>query len=86
MLFTLLPPTNSFLEDYVTVTETDDCIGVVCQHGGACQDGHNTYTCHCQAGYSGVHCESKTIIMFEGLSSLNKVLRAGLKTFKSRAA
>ena len=41
---------------FLTV-DTDDCVGVTCQNGGACVDGVNSYTCSCVDGYEGTHCE-----------------------------
>ncbi|XP_070176519.1 sushi, nidogen and EGF-like domain-containing protein 1 [Littorina saxatilis] len=42
--------------------DVDDCASSHCQNGGSCVDQINTYTCNCQAGYTGTHCETgKTI-------------------------
>ena len=38
--------------------DIDDCVGVVCEHGGQCQDGINTFTCNCLPRYTGTFCEN----------------------------
>ena len=35
----------------------DDCVGNPCQNEASCEDGVNTYTCHCKPGYDGENCE-----------------------------
>ena len=35
----------------------DQCKGVSCGNG-VCQDGKNTYTCKCNSGWTGQHCET----------------------------
>ena len=34
----------------------DDCPGHLCQNGGKCIDGINTYTCECPLEWSGKYC------------------------------
>ncbi|XP_078664899.1 uncharacterized protein LOC144907570 [Branchiostoma floridae x Branchiostoma belcheri] len=38
----------------------DDCSQVICQNGGTCVDVDNTYSCDCDLGYEGDHCETNT--------------------------
>jgi hypothetical protein len=38
-------------------TNTDDCLGHACQHGGLCRDGLAGYSCSCAAGWRGRRCE-----------------------------
>jgi len=56
-----------FIDDYLNVNttiwaygETDDCLlyGVICANGGTCIDGILTHHCSCQAGYSGLLCQT----------------------------
>ena len=55
--------------------DIDDCIGVVCQNGGQCQDGINTFTCNCLSGYTGTSCESgKYSIIFTIPQSTHKLI------------
>ena len=35
----------------------DECMSNPCQNGGHCRDRNNGYTCTCQPGYLGDHCE-----------------------------
>uniref|UniRef100_A0A0A9W8L0 Protein crumbs homolog 2 n=2 Tax=Lygus hesperus TaxID=30085 RepID=A0A0A9W8L0_LYGHE len=37
----------------------DECLEKPCENGGICEDGINTYTCHCdRTGYTGTQCET----------------------------
>ncbi|XP_028392609.1 fibropellin-3-like [Dendronephthya gigantea] len=38
----------------------DECGSLPCRPNGKCIDGVNSYTCQCNAGYKGKHCETKT--------------------------
>ena len=38
--------------------DIDDCADIVCLNSGACKDGLNSYTCQCQSGFTGQHCEN----------------------------
>ena len=35
----------------------DECLSNPCQNDGTCNEGTNSYTCACVAGFSGDHCE-----------------------------
>uniref|UniRef100_A0A452SNF0 Neurogenic locus notch homolog protein 1 n=1 Tax=Ursus americanus TaxID=9643 RepID=A0A452SNF0_URSAM len=37
----------------------DECAGNPCHHGGTCEDGINSFTCHCPEGYHGPTCLSE---------------------------
>ena len=39
------------------VTDVDECNSSPCQNGGSCENTDGTYTCKCDAGYGGKHCE-----------------------------
>ena len=39
------------------VSDIDDCVNVTCQNEGQCVDGVASFTCSCQRGFSGQHCE-----------------------------
>ena len=40
-----------------TFTDIDECVGNECVHG-SCVDRVNEYSCDCQPGYTGTHCET----------------------------
>ncbi|XP_053380102.1 uncharacterized protein LOC123547975 [Mercenaria mercenaria] len=44
--------------DGYTCMDTNDCEGVTCENGGYCVDSLNSYTCICEAGFRGQHCET----------------------------
>ena len=53
----------------ITVSDIDDCISQPCWNG-RCEDAVNGYTCDCDAGYTGVFCEtSKALFTEEGTIS-----------------
>jgi hypothetical protein len=37
--------------------DVDDCLGSLCENGGACVDAVDGYTCACLPTYTGQHCE-----------------------------
>ena len=47
-----------FLVSYYPLTDIDECNSTLCQNGGTCTDGVNSYTCACVAGYEGDNCET----------------------------
>ena len=46
------------IETYFPVLDTDDCNPDPCNGRGMCIDGMNTFTCNCNAGYTGDKCET----------------------------
>ena len=46
-----------FTEERCTLN-IDDCVGVVCQNGGTCNDEIDDFTCSCTPGYSGKLCDT----------------------------
>ena len=51
-------PTDFFLPD------VNECDPNPCQNGAVCNDGVNSYTCNCAAGYSGVNCEAGSWLQY----------------------
>ena len=43
---------------HVLHTDIDECASNPCQNGGTCADDVNRYDCTCEAGYTGVDCET----------------------------
>ena len=39
-------------------TDINDCSSGPCNNGGICNDGVNSYTCTCAAGYNGDYCDN----------------------------
>lgn len=40
------------------ISDIDDCVKQPCKNNGTCKDGVNSYTCTCQAGFTGNNCET----------------------------
>ncbi len=45
----------------IWISDIDDCTGVICEHGGRCEDGVNNFLCVCQDGFEGRFCEISKI-------------------------
>ena len=45
------------------IISPDECLSSPCLNGGLCVDGDNGYTCNCQPGYEGLHCQIDTGIL-----------------------
>ena len=39
-------------------SDIDECASHPCQNGGTCVDEVNGYTCNCDPGWTGLHCET----------------------------
>ena len=39
-------------------SDINECEGVICQNGGVCLDGINSFYCNCTTGYDGTNCEN----------------------------
>ncbi len=39
-------------------SDIDECASNPCENGGTCNDDINQYTCSCDPGWTGVHCET----------------------------
>ena len=42
----------------ILFADIDECASSPCQNGGTCVDGINSYSCNCNAGYTGDNCET----------------------------
>ena len=40
------------------LTDINECHSDPCQNGATCVDGDESYTCTCETGWAGVHCEN----------------------------
>ncbi len=50
---------NMFLLMYFCVNlDINECANTPCLNGGICTDGVNTFTCTCQAGFTGAYCQT----------------------------
>ena len=65
------------------ISEVDECASRPCMNGATCDDGVDSYSCTCLAGYVGNICETGRFVLVEFLSllsqhmllSLNRALR-----------
>ena len=48
----------------IIVSDIDECASVTCLNGATCEDGVNTYTCHCLDGYEGDLCQTSRPYVF----------------------
>ncbi|VDI41039.1 Hypothetical predicted protein [Mytilus galloprovincialis] len=46
---------------YEIANDTDECTTSPFKNGGICNDGLNSYTCTCAAGYAGGNCQTSTV-------------------------
>ena len=42
-----------------------ECASSPCQNGGTCVDSVNSYSCNCDAGFSGANCEAGNILIIK---------------------
>ena len=49
--------THSFPQCFFCFSDIDECVSKPCDPNGKCIDGVNSYTCQCDAGYTGKYCE-----------------------------
>ena len=48
----------------ISLTDIDDCPPQnPCGNGGTCVDGVNQYTCDCETGYTGDHCQDGNVCL-----------------------
>lgn len=52
----------------------DECLSNPCQNGATCHDKDNGYVCTCQAGYTGLHCETDIAVCETGKLNLDVYL------------
>ncbi|XP_065110593.1 protocadherin Fat 1a isoform X2 [Paramisgurnus dabryanus] len=51
------------------LSDVDECLKNPCSNGGHCQNTYGSFTCNCSAGYSGRHCELRTEIRNDFVST-----------------
>ena len=47
----------------VKIPDIDDCVTQPCKNSGTCKDGVNIYSCVCQTGFIGDHCETGELFL-----------------------
>jgi hypothetical protein len=62
----------AFVAPVVYILDIDDCVGVTCSFHGICEDGVNSHTCSCAAGYTGSNCETGMSLKVDTCSALGR--------------
>ena len=48
----------TYYRSQISISEINECNSVPCQNGGQCIDEINKYSCLCEAGFTGLNCET----------------------------
>ena len=48
---------------YTIIAVVDNCAGITCYNGGYCVSSWYGYSCNCQQGYTGVHCQTGKLLL-----------------------
>ena len=54
-IFTVL---MTYYRSLISISEINECNSLPCQNGGQCIDEINKYSCLCEAGFTGLNCET----------------------------
>ena len=58
------------LSSYKIIQDIDDCQSNPCQNDGQCEDGINSFTCHCSHGFIGHDCSISMLYCFFSIRTI----------------
>lgn len=65
------------------LTSTDECSSNPCYNNATCIDGHNSYTCTCQPGYTGKYWNKDCFVVIVYYIPMTFIANTSVDTFSN---